>query len=90
MVLLFPEYTNLKRFKILVTKLDKRTRIGNDYYKQVRAGFSDHSFQAHIPATLDFKYAEQANQTILQNAVRSAAARTYRAVVNEILEALDE
>lgn len=80
----------LTLFKVLVTKLDKRTKIGNDYLKQVKTIFSEYILDTHIPATVDFKYAENAQQTIFQNSLQSAGTKAYRAVVNEIIEALHE
>jgi chromosome partitioning protein len=78
----------LNLFRVLITKLDKRTKIGKDYLTQIQNAFSEYVFKTHIPATIDFKYAENMGQTIFQNSPKSAGTKAYRAVVKETLEAL--
>lgn len=80
---------DLKLFKVMVTKLDKRTKIGKDYLAQIQDTFQNYALKAHIPACVDFKYAENMNQTIFQNAPKSAGAKAYINVVSEIIEILE-
>lgn len=80
---------SLKLFKVLVTKLDMRTNIGKDYLAQIQTTFQDYVFKAHIPACVDFKYAENMNQTIFQVAPKSAGAKAYMKVVSEIMAILE-
>jgi len=78
----------LKLFKVMVTKLDKRTNIGKDYLAQIQTTFQHYALKTHIPACVDFKYAENMNQTIFQIAPKSAGAKAYMNVVSEIIAIL--
>ena len=80
---------NLKLFKVLVTKLDKRTNIGKDYLAQIHDTFQEYVFQNHIPSCVDFQYAESMNKTIFQNAPKSTGAKAYMNVVSEIINILE-
>ena len=79
---------DLTLFKILVTKLDMRTNIGKDYLSQMKDAFQEHVFDNHIPACVDFKYAENASQTIFQSYPKSSGAKAYMKVVSEIIKIL--
>jgi len=74
---------NLKLFKVLITQLDGRTKIGKDYLIQTRDVFQDLLFNNYIPACVDFLNAENEDQTIYQKAPKSAGARAYTKVVEE-------
>jgi chromosome partitioning protein len=79
---------DLTLFKILVTKLDMRTNIGKDYLSQMKDVFQENVFENHIPACVDFKYAENANKTIFQGYPKSSGAKAYMKVVSEITNIL--
>lgn len=79
----------IELFKILITKIDMRTTIGKDYISKTKKTFGELVFKQHIPACVDFKYAENLHQTIFQNYNRSAGARAYRHVVLETMSLLE-
>lgn len=79
----------IELFKILVTKIDRRTKIAKDYLEKINSKFGDLVFKDHIPACVDFKYAEHLNQTIFQSYNRSAGSKAYRKIVSEIINLLE-
>lgn len=81
--------SHLTLFKILVTKLDMRTNIGKDYLAQIKGAFSEHTLSTHIPACVDFKYAENSNKTIFSSYPKSSGAKAYMKVVSEITKVLE-
>jgi chromosome partitioning protein len=74
---------DLKLFKVLITQVDGRTKIGKEYLIQTHEVFDDLLFSNYIPACVDFLNAENEDKTIYQKAPKSAGARAYTKIVNE-------
>lgn len=76
--------TSLKFLKLLITKLDKRTTIGKNAVRQLKAAFPDHTFDTCIPTNVDFQYAEDQKKTIFQSNSGASGAVAYSRLASEI------
>lgn len=81
--------SNLKFFKLLVTKLDSRTSIGKDSLLQLKDLFPDKIFDTFIPVNVDFQYAENQRKTIFQSNSKASGAKAYLAIAKEIIQLLE-
>lgn len=74
------------RLKILLTMFDGRARHCAEVEAQVRKRFGAQVLEPVVRRSIAFAEASLAHQSILQFAPRSAGARTYRAVAQELQE----
>ena len=76
---------NLKVAGALLTMYNRKNCLSRDTAKEVRRNFPGYVFSAVIPRSVALAEAPKYGQTILQYAPNSQAAKSYRALAEEII-----
>lgn len=80
---LFPE---LILRGVVLTMLERRTKLGNDVVAEVRSHFPDQVFDAVVPRSVRLAEAPSYGQPISSFAPDSSGAQAYAALAREVLE----
>lgn len=79
---------SLQIFGILLTMVDKRTRLANEVVEEVRAHFSNVVLQTEIPRAVRVSEAPSYSQTVITYDPRGTGSVAYRLAANELAERL--
>ncbi len=78
---------DLRFLKLLLTKVDRRTRIGKEVFERIREIFpKEKVFETYVPINVDVQKAEFHGKTVLEFRPNCPAARAFFQVAEELLE----
>jgi chromosome partitioning protein len=77
-------------YLILPTMFDRRTRAAIESLRQLRETYAEHIWDAVIPVDTQFREASRQAKPICQIAAASRGAKSYRRLLNQLLDLHDE